>query len=127
VIDMAEARKKCHKKRLQTYVSPPYFCTFTRLTRDLQAEQVQLNSMSSGLLIQEYEVSPFFPPPERPLIRNPKQERPKPWRTHANIPRDDVTGKHAEATIQAILAMRDSGFFKPPKEENGLGAQYRRE
>jgi hypothetical protein len=38
-----------------------------------------------------------------------------------------VTGKHAEATIRAILAMRDKGFFKPPKEENGMGSQYRRQ
>ncbi|KAJ9102033.1 hypothetical protein QFC19_004961 [Naganishia cerealis] len=60
----------------------------------LYDSQVQLNSMSSGLLMQEYE------------------DRPKPWRIRGNIPRDDVTGKNTKAVVDAILDMRNGGLFK---------------
>ncbi|KAJ9111785.1 hypothetical protein QFC22_006444 [Naganishia vaughanmartiniae] len=60
----------------------------------LYASQVQLNSMASGLLIQEYE------------------DRPKPWRIRGNIARDDVTGKNTIAAVRAILEMRNNGSFK---------------
>lgn len=66
-------------------------------------------------------------PSSTPTHATPKQDRPKPWRTHAKIPRDDVTGKHAEQTILAILEMKESGFFKQPREENGMSSLYRRE
>ncbi|KAJ9091226.1 hypothetical protein QFC21_007289 [Naganishia friedmannii] len=58
------------------------------------ASQVQLNSMSSGLLIQEYE------------------DRPKPWRIRGTVARDDVTGKNTIAAVRAILEMRNNGSFK---------------
>ncbi|GHJ89134.1 hypothetical protein NliqN6_5536 [Naganishia liquefaciens] len=61
--------------------------------QELYAKQVRLNSMSHGILIREYE------------------ERPKPWLRRAGIPRDDVTGKYAEATVQAIINLRDQGYF----------------
>lgn len=59
-IDMVEARKKCQKTRLEKYVSPSPVLPFHLTDSEPQAEQVQLNSMSSGLLIQEYEVSTLF-------------------------------------------------------------------